>query len=101
MSDAVGTVGGEEGARCCGVTLTIGAAACVGKGWERASLAEGWGERFWELLESWKYKTGEREGKRESLECLNAANERTDRGRKNRRRARGPMRGKSDYLMAG
>ena len=54
MSDAVGTVGGEEGARCCGVTLTIGAAACVGKGWERERLAEGWGERFWEL-ESWKY----------------------------------------------
>jgi len=59
MSDAVGTVGGEERARCCGVTLTIGAAACVGKGWERERLAEGWGERFWEL-ESWKYKTGER-----------------------------------------
>jgi hypothetical protein len=37
MSDATGTVGDEEGARGCGVALTIGAAAYVGKGWEKAS----------------------------------------------------------------
>jgi hypothetical protein len=51
-------------------------------------------------LERWKYKTGEREGKRESLEGLRlyAANERSDRGQKNRRRTCGQMRVQVDYL---
>ena len=37
MRDVMGTADDEEAARGCGVALTIGAAACVGKGWERAS----------------------------------------------------------------
>jgi len=32
MRDVVGRAGDEEAARGCGVALTIGAAACVGKG---------------------------------------------------------------------
>jgi len=32
LGDAMGTVGDEEGARGCGVALTIEVAACVSKG---------------------------------------------------------------------
>ena len=33
VGDAMGTAGDKEGARGCGVALTIEVAACVGKGW--------------------------------------------------------------------
>ena len=49
MSNAMGMAGDEESARGCGVALTIGAAACVGKSW-RERQAEG-GKR---VLGSWK-----------------------------------------------
>ena len=49
MSDATGTVGDEEGARGCGVTLTIGAAAYVGKGWERTFWLRGGKRRVGKL----------------------------------------------------
>ena len=65
---------------------------------------QGMGESVWLMggkreLESWKYKIGRSVGKRKGLEGLiMLANGRTDRRRKNRRRARGPMRVESDYL---
>ena len=83
ISDAIGTVGDEEAARGCGVALTIGVAACVGKGW-RKRLAKGWEERFGEL----EIKQAE-VGKTEGLIFFYAANGRADRGPKNRRRAPG------------
>jgi hypothetical protein len=50
IRNAVGTAGDNEAARGCGVVLTIGAAACVGKGWESASqTVEGWEEGVGEL----------------------------------------------------
>ena len=37
VGDEMGTADDEEGAKGCGVALTIEVAACVSKGWERAS----------------------------------------------------------------
>jgi hypothetical protein len=37
MRDAMEMAGDEEAARGCGAALTIGAAACVGNGWEGAT----------------------------------------------------------------
>jgi hypothetical protein len=40
ISDAIGMVGDEEGARGLRCALTIQVAACVSKGWERVKLVE-------------------------------------------------------------
>ena len=39
VGDAMGTAGDKEWERGCGVALTVEVAACVSKGWDRAS---GW-----------------------------------------------------------